>query len=325
VGRHDEGFTSRADVNAARTGNVRFKVDTGAFVGTASPVIAASGTIYVGNSAGKLLAIAPDGSISWTATMGPIEGAPAIASDGSIYVASNDGSLRVLSSSGSQIASSLYVDSLTSPLIVDDQGVAYFKAPKEACWAPRGGDVTCDYGAGTFAIADGRLYRVGYLGEIDAYGRSPVDFDAGTPVAQGELGAVGVDGTTYVAANGRLEAHDAFGVFAWACVIPGADSVAVASASSVYVSSGSTLLSCAPGGVAWSVDVGASITTALAIDAAGAVFFGTMDGTFRAYDATGAPVFTVKTGGPVRSSPAIGADGTIYFGSDDGFLYAVGP
>jgi hypothetical protein len=55
---------------------------------TANPVIAADGTIYVGNFAG-VVALSADGAQIWNAAV-PIAGAPALAADGTIYVPSQD-------------------------------------------------------------------------------------------------------------------------------------------------------------------------------------------------------------------------------------------
>jgi hypothetical protein len=55
---------------------------------TANPVIAADGTIYIGNFAG-VVALSADGAQIWKATV-PIAGAPALAADGTIYVPSQD-------------------------------------------------------------------------------------------------------------------------------------------------------------------------------------------------------------------------------------------
>src|SRR5260221_363962 len=73
---------------------VSWTVDLGAVRVMASPTVGPDGTIYVGNSAGQLFAIAPNGSVRWTAQTGPaIKSAPALALDGTVYHASSDGKL----------------------------------------------------------------------------------------------------------------------------------------------------------------------------------------------------------------------------------------
>lgn len=338
---HDEGFSARAGVSGARSGVVKWRLDTGAFVGTASPVVAADGTIYVGNSAGTLFAVRADGSLAWQrAVGGAIEGAPAIAADGAIWVAADDARLHVLSPDGTESASSSATGSLSSSVVLDGDGRAYFTSERLGCDATRGGDIACyDLGDGApiaaarepVAIAAGRLYETN-PGGVTAYDTSPIDLTAGVLVAPGVLGAVADDGTTFVVSDGRVEAHDRDGGYSWSCDIPSfvphsyAQSVVLGVARSdlVYLVTETGLVAATPNGVAWSVDVGAAIIGGVAVDAEGAVYFGAADGVFRAFDASGARLFFVQTGGAIRSSPAIGADGTVYFGGDDGFLYAIG-
>ncbi len=337
---HDEGATARAPVAAARSNHVRWTFDTGSFVGTASPVIAADGTVYIGNSAGTLTAVHPDGTLAWRTTIaGAIEGAPAIARDGSVYVASDDARLHVFTNDGIDTTSAVAPDSLRSSVLLDDTGAAYFTAHGQVCTAKRGGEIVCQLPAEdwanvlSFAIADERLYLFdGRL--ITTYDANPVDREAGTAIAQGLLGAVADDGTVYADVNGRVEAHDVAGAYIWSCDIPMASAyafeiygfkIAVGGPGLVYVQypTGVVLLSSA--GVVWLVDVGATVSGGIAVDSEGAIYFGADDANLYAFDFSGKPMFTAKTGASVKSSPAIGADGTVYFGSNDGLLYAVGP
>jgi large repetitive protein len=80
---------------------VAWTVDLGAVRVMASPTVGPDGTIYVANGAGQLFAIAPNGTVRWTAQTGPtVKSAPALALDGSIYHATSDGKLYALSSQG---------------------------------------------------------------------------------------------------------------------------------------------------------------------------------------------------------------------------------
>jgi len=325
---HDAGGTGRAGVRGARSSAIKWTIPTGAFIGMASPVVAADGTIYIGNSAGALTAVHPDGSRAWqTATMGGIEGAPAIAADGSIYVASDDARLHVVSVDGSDTSGAAASDSLVSSVLIGDDGTAYFVAHHMGCWSRRGGAISCDLDASKFAIAAGRLWLAG-VWLLETYGTSPLELDAGLAVAQGRFGAVLDDGTSFVLSNGRLEAHDANGVYLWSCNLPATMyelHVAISDPGRVYVRLPTGVMLASAAGPVWSVDVGATVAGELAVDAEGAVYFGANDGKLYGYDGAGARIFAIATGGPIRSSPAIGADGTVYIGSDDGLLYAVGP
>src|SRR6267154_376874 len=102
--RHDDGLTSKTEVRGARSGAVRWRFATGERVGTASPVIAADGTVYVGNTAGTFVAVRRDGTLAWRAELGyAIEAAAAVALDGAVYVGSNDGRVHVFDPTGHEI------------------------------------------------------------------------------------------------------------------------------------------------------------------------------------------------------------------------------
>ena len=67
-----------------------------------SPVVGGDGTIYVGTSDGKLVAVAADGTATkWSATTNDTTGSsPSIANDGTIYVGSSDKKLYAIAPDG---------------------------------------------------------------------------------------------------------------------------------------------------------------------------------------------------------------------------------
>jgi outer membrane protein assembly factor BamB len=72
----------------------RWSLDLGPGRQTSSPTLGDDGTIYVVSGAGRLFAIAENGTVRWTAKVGPtLKSSPALARDGTIYVASMDGRL----------------------------------------------------------------------------------------------------------------------------------------------------------------------------------------------------------------------------------------
>ncbi|MGI9145525.1 MAG: PQQ-binding-like beta-propeller repeat protein [Chloroflexota bacterium] len=80
---------------------VVWTADLGAARVMASPTVGPDGTIYVANSAGLLFAVAPDGTVKWTAQTGPtVKSAPALATDGTLYHATSDGNMYAISSQG---------------------------------------------------------------------------------------------------------------------------------------------------------------------------------------------------------------------------------
>jgi hypothetical protein len=85
--RDNAGFANVATVPAGK-GSVTVP-GLGAFVPGAGPVIAPDGTVYLGTTQGKLIALHADGKPFWSRDITPgqtIVASPAIASDGSIYV-----------------------------------------------------------------------------------------------------------------------------------------------------------------------------------------------------------------------------------------------
>ncbi len=62
---------------------------------SATPGIAANGTILVGAEDEHLYAVAPDGALLWLLELGgDLDTAPAIARDGTIYIAGDAGQLH---------------------------------------------------------------------------------------------------------------------------------------------------------------------------------------------------------------------------------------
>jgi hypothetical protein len=92
-----------AHANAGNTGFVKVDTiaaapisfaDVGHVTEGANPVIDAAGTLYIGNTAGELIALHPDGTPFWKRQLydfqGGIHASPVIGADGSIYVVSQN-------------------------------------------------------------------------------------------------------------------------------------------------------------------------------------------------------------------------------------------
>ena len=73
----------------------------------------------------------------------------------------------------------------------------------------------------------------------------------------------------------------------------------------------------------WSYTTDTAVTSSLAIDHHGRLYFGTEDGQVHAIDAHRQLLWSYATGAAIHSSPAIDADGRVYIGSSDGYLYAL--
>ena len=90
-GTPDNAGLARVDTRAADTPST--VVDVGQVAPGANPVIGPDGTVYIGNVAGELVALHPDGTPYWRRKLnpehGPIFASPAVGADGSIYVVSS--------------------------------------------------------------------------------------------------------------------------------------------------------------------------------------------------------------------------------------------
>ena len=89
----DSDNRSFANVATRPATNVIRTVDVGHVAPGANPVTAPDGTVYIGNTDGKLIALHADGSPYWTRQLNPNHGgiytAPVVGADGSVYVVSS--------------------------------------------------------------------------------------------------------------------------------------------------------------------------------------------------------------------------------------------
>jgi len=333
IAGHDEGFTARAMVHGSRSGGIRWSVDTGAAIGPSSPVVGADGTIYIGNSAGTLVAVDRFGVEKWrTSIGGSIESAATIG-ENAIWIGADDAQVHVIDFDGRPIGTILASASIRSPVILDGDEVAYFGTSPfgTPCSGRRNAPAACATRyQGTpvatncpFAIADDRFYSA-------SYGRVDIDDATGVP---GRLLAVTPGGEVFTSVyfESRVEVHDASGAWLWAVDLatsrePMASlvTIGVVDRNNAYVLRARTLFRVGQSGIDWSLPLDSDVEGMLAVDVDGVVYFGTTDDKLHAIDSHGATIFTTMLGGAIRSSPAIGGDGTIYIGADDGRLYAVG-
>lgn len=130
-----------------------------------SPAIAADGTIYVGTTAGKLVAVLQAPEIAWTADTGDTFGSsPALARDGTIYIGSTDHKLHAFGPDGkAKWTTDLGAEIHASPAVGGDATIyAGTTAGKLFAIDPQGAvKWTYDAGAaivGTPAIYGGGVY-----------------------------------------------------------------------------------------------------------------------------------------------------------------------
>ena len=196
-----------------------------------SPVIGGDGTIYVGTSDGKLVAVAADGSaVKWSAVTNDTGGSsPALATDGTIYVGSIDkklyaidpaGAVKWSFDTGAVISGSPCVGGDESIYVGTSDGKLHAVAPDgKPKWSyATGGPIT-----GTPAVRGG----VAYVGSADKslHAVSVVDGKKKwTYVTLGEVGtpAIGSDGIVYVGStDGKLYAVTPSGLLFFAVNVKG--------------------------------------------------------------------------------------------------------
>lgn len=304
---HDASHTGQGQVIGPKTApqaNWKYELPDGAV--NQSPVISGDGTIYLANS-GMLFAINPDGSSRWIYSPnggGLVDGAPALAADGTIYIPSNSDSFYAVNANGS------------------------------LKWAYRTGGAGFNYSSPTVG-QDGTIY-VGC--GLDLLALSP----AGTLLWKNRVGddinsspAIGLDGTIYVRSHDYLCAVRKDGTQKWKLDLgraPGAvwnSSPVIGPSGSIYTYGEqdyvAALYSVSPAGsVEWSLPDAWGYDSTPGVGPDGTIYvvrnYG--DG-ISAVSPTGALKWTYIVGySDNRVSPAIDAEGTVFVGGEDS-LYAL--
>ena len=256
--RHDAYHTGRSPYRGPQTADVAWTFPTTHRIWP-SPALAPDGTIYMAGQDNFLRAFNPDGSSKWEYRTGDHSfSSPAVGADGTIYIGSNDGKFYAVYPDGR-----LKWSFTTGAKIVAPPNIS----PDEQ----------------TILIGsnDNHLYALDTAGNLR--------WSYATPKAVPGAPAFGNQGQIYVASGQKLIALTADGQLRWS-----------------YTTSG------------W---VGASP----AVGADGTVYIGSWDHTLYALGSNGQLKWSRETGGRIESSVAIGSDGTIYVGSVDEYLYALDP
>jgi outer membrane protein assembly factor BamB len=286
-----------------------------------SPAIARDGTIYLATFDGQFVAVNPDGTVKWT------------------YVASGD-----ISSSSPGIASDGTVYFTGSDPFPEHRGRLYAVSPPGTLkWTYRT-DGNTDEVSPTLG-PDGTIYITsfdGFLHAVRPDGTLKWRFDCPDPddcFVLVDVPAVGPDGTVYFGSDGgcideppfcwpgHFFAVNADGTLKWRlptgfiALNPAAlDAQGVA----YFGSTDGDLYAVSPDGVLlWKFDIGGRIWSSPAIGADGTVYVGST-AAVHALSPAGVEIWRTKIGAPVyRSSPSVGRDGTLYIGAGDGHVYAL--
>ncbi len=264
-----------------------------------APTVSADGTIYIGSSDNKLIALKPDGDEKWSYQAGPITGSPALAMDGTVYFGDRFGFFYAINPDGQEkwrLKIGDFVDS--SPIVAAD-GTIYFGS------------------------RDGKLYAARPDGTVKW------TFKTGDEVYSSP--AIGADRTIYFGSyDGKIYAVNPDGTEKWRqAVLEGSviNSPVVGGDGTVYIAGGIArrtnlyALNGATGAVKWSSATDADGTPAIGSD--GTIFVPLSTGSLWALNSAGQTIwkFDIPDTADV-TQPAVGYDGTVYFGYGS-YLYAV--
>ena len=363
----DSKHTGRSPYIGAQTNNVKWSfMTTGKYV-YSSPTIGANGMVYVGEWGdqgvgytfpSKVYALDGDtGAEIWSfLTQNWIWGAPAIGTDGTVYVASDDTILYALDGMTGDLKWSFAAgDSIWGSPTIGADGTVYFGSWDGYIYALDGatGDPKWSYDTLSLVIctpaigADGTVYVGDMSGNVIAIdgetGEDKWVYVMGLPGSDQVYGSpsIGADGTVYIGGwnSGKLFALDGAtgvkkweyntGSGIWTCPAIGADGTVYVGS---YYNGKLTALDGATGAFKWAfAAAGRYMVSSPAIGADGTVYVGDMinpPGTpskvYALDGATGAVKWDYLVGDRVESSPAIGAVGTVYIGSKDGNVDAFG-
>ena len=300
---------------------------------SASPMVAADGTIYIGGAGMK--AITPAGVVKWTApTKSSKESTPAIGANGTVYIGSNLGTVSAISPAGKKtwtlgaFASRNYV----SAPAINAAGTVFLGSYDGYVNAVSpGGKLQWKFLTGTDATSspaigvDGTIYVGGsdhYLYALDGAGKEKWKVDLNAWIGLGP--SVGVDGAVYIGVDKTLFAVDPAGKIKWTFAAQLSTSVSHRHNGGLVFGASDGLYSIdAKGKQVWKFPVtGISLSSPL-LDAKGTAYFGSMNGYLYAIDSSGKEKWKYQVG-QIRSSVAMAADGTLYVGAA-GTLYAMAP
>ncbi len=261
---------------------------------SASPTLGNSGAIFVGN--GKTLqSVQTDGQMAWSLPLGgKVNGGPAQAIDGSLYVASSDGMLTAVSQGGEKLWEVADVNGGMSRPAIDGNGVIYIGSSDGLLAINPDGTEKWRFETGSyvrtnpaisasgnvvFASSDGLYYAVKPTGE-QAWSYDTSGHRVGNPVITGK-------GISYFVADYHLHALDGNGE------------------------------------EIWKVRVGNSRSTP-AIGANGVIYVGSDSDGLKAFNTDGSERFDHRTlYADYNSGIAITNDGLIIAGDEYGNLHAV--
>ncbi len=296
--KRDARNTGLSPYVGPQLGQLQWRFQTGGDVDGA-PAIAADGTLYFGSCDGGIYALNPDGSLKWQyLTAAAVIGVPAIGADGTVYAGSHDNYIYALNPDGTRR------------------------------WRYQTDSIVCS--GGPAIAADGTLYFGSgdcYLYAIDRDGRLKWRFQTGALLESAP--AIGAGGTIYAGSDDTyLYAISPDGTLRWqfqaGAKVPAPP--AIGADGTVYVGgwTAGCLYALNPDSTEkWRCQTGERVNSSPALAADGTIYFGSYDHYVYALDPDGTEKWRFQTGGEVSGPPTIDAEGTVYVGSWDHYLYAL--
>ena len=300
-----------------------------------SPAVAADGTIYQANIAGKMRAVTPQGSVKWAFKINcEIKSSPAIADDGTIYFGARDRKLYAITPQGKlkwTFTAGAWIDS--SPAIAGD-GTIYFGSWDANFYALNpDGSKKWVFAASNVVVSSPAIGKDGtiYFGSHDKKfyalrpdGKLLWSFATGAPIISSP--AINPDGVIYfTSTDGNLYALRPDGSERWRLHTGG-----VTESSPVLDESGNLYLMV--GACLWSVDRNGKkrwdwcspvpVDATPAVAANGEVYFSAPWRSLFAFQGDRTDLWHFSADANLVASPVIGNDGTIYI-CDGMFLHAI--
>jgi len=338
--QRDFSHSGFGDFDAPFDSMLAWSYATGDTILYASPVVAADGTIYIGNNDKELVALSPTGERLWSYHAGgslrhstpAIDGAGTIyvgGSNGRLYAVHPDSTLKWTFTAGGAIKSAPTIDDGGRIYFGADDGLIYAVNPDSTlAWSYATGDtVRCSPAIGPdgtvfVGSTDNYLYALWPNGSLRwrAATGGPIRYAAPTVTAAGVVYFGSYDGWLYAVTSDQqfLWGYDTEHVIrSTPCLGPDGR---------IYIGAGSDLLCLnVDGGYEWHFSADGTIASApVYFGDDDRIGFGADDGVFYCVESDGSLDWRYTVRRPIRSSAAPSGDGNIYVADLLGTVYAFG-
>jgi outer membrane protein assembly factor BamB len=313
---------------------------------TAQPIVGEDGTIYVGDHAGRVHAVRPDGTRRFLVNaQGPVWSSAAATEDAIFIGTDADAILSIDPRTGRERFAIRTAGDADSAIGIAPDGTLRFAAGRALYAMDTDGTVRWRFRArGMFVLSSPAIDSDGtaYIGSTDRRlyaiandGRMRWDHRAGGEITS--CPAIGDDGTIYFGSDDRnVHALTRDGAERWKRNVGGFVRAPVALGRNGDVIAGVygprprvVSLDARTGAVRWEFPVGIAESAELGVasgplvDRDGNIYFGAQDDFVYSLTPDGRMRWIHRTGADIDSAPVLTPDGLLVIGCDDGFLYAL--